>query len=254
MDLDPDAIQHAQARLKIYAQRIVLIRGSFASLARIASAQAFQAVDGVLFDLGLSSLQLDDAQRGFSFQQEGPLDMRFDPDQELTAAELVNGLSLDELVQTLRRYGEERRARAIARAIVRERPVRTTKQLADLVTKVVPRKGPIHPATRTFQALRIAVNNELEALEEALPQAVQVLRSGGRLAVISFHSLEDRLVKDFLVRESKACICPPETPVCLCHHQPTLRILTRKPIRPSLEEKENNPRSRSARLRFAEKL
>ncbi len=228
------------------------MHSSFVRLAEIARACHFVPADGVLFDLGLSSLQLADSTRGFAFMTEGPLDMRFDPTAGgPTAAALVNHLSLEELTTLLYRYGEERQARRIAEAILATRPFHTTKDLAAIVERVVGRRGRIHPATRTFQALRIAVNDELAALEEALPQAVEILASGGRLAVISFHSLEDRLVKHFLRRESRDCICPPGTPVCVCGHRATLRLVTRKPIRPTADEVTANPRSRSARLRVA---
>jgi len=233
----------------------VLVHGSFSRLAEIAHACCFVPADGILFDLGLSSLQLADPRRGFAFMIDGPLDMRFDPTGGgLTAAVLVNRFSPEELATLLYRYGEERRARRIAEAIVAARPLHTTKELAVTVEQVVGRRGRIHPATRTFQALRIAVNDELVALETALPQAVEMLAPGGRLAVISFHSLEDRLVKRFLRRESRDCICPPEIPVCTCNHRATLRLVKRKPIRPTADEIADNPRSRSARLRVAERI
>ncbi len=252
LDRDPAAVEVAHARLASYAGQVVLVHSSFVRLAEIARACHFVPADGVLFDLGLSSLQLADSTRGFAFMTEGPLDMRFDPTAGgPTAAALVNHLSLEELTTLLYRYGEERQARRIAEAILATRPFHTTKDLAAIVERVVGRRGRIHPATRTFQALRIAVNDELAALEEALPQAVEILASGGRLAVISFHSLEDRLVKHFLRRESRDCICPPGTPVCVCGHRATLRLVTRKPIRPTADEVTANPRSRSARLRVA---
>jgi 16S rRNA (cytosine1402-N4)-methyltransferase len=177
--------------------------------------------------------------------------MRFDPSQATTAADLVNDLTGEELADILFQYGEEHRSRRIARAIAAERPIHTTGELAAVVSAAIGRRGRIHPATRTFQALRIAVNRELECLSEALPQALRLLASGGRLAVISFHSLEDRLVKQFFRRESRDCVCPPEVPVCVCDHQATLEIVTKKPIRPSAEEVAANPRSRSAKLRIA---
>jgi 16S rRNA (cytosine1402-N4)-methyltransferase len=233
-----------------------LVHRSFRYLAEIAAQYTFTDVDGVLFDLGLSSLQLADLERGFAFSVDGPLDMRFDRSGPgPTAAELVNELPEEELRTLLYRYGEERLARRIAVAIVQARPLVSTTELADVVAGAVGgRRERIHPATRTFQALRIAVNDELGALEVALPQAIGVLASGGRLAVISFHSLEDRLVKRFLQRESRDCICPPEIPVCRCGHVATVRLVERKPIRPGADEVEANPRSRSARLRLAERL
>jgi len=233
----------------------VLVHSSFTRLAEIAHACHFVPADGILFDIGLSSLQLADPTRGFAFKADGPLDMRFDPTAGgLTAAALVNHLSLEELATLLYRYGEERQSRRIAEAIIAARPLHTTKELAVIVERGVRRRGRIHPATRTFQALRIAVNDELAALEEALPQAVEVLAPGGRLAVISFHSLEDRLVKRFMRRESRDCICPPESPVCICGHRATLRLVMRKPVRPTADEVAANPRSRSARLRVAERI
>ena len=254
LDLDPDALEVASERLAPFGDRVVLRRGSFAQLAALAA--DFVPADGIFFDLGLSSLQLTDPSRGFSFSRPGPLDMRFDPDAGgPTAADLVNGLSVEELAQILYQYGEERQARRIAEAIVAARPLETTEQLAEVVVAAVGgKRGRIHPATRTFQALRIAVNDELSALRVALPQAVDLLRPGGRLVVISFHSLEDRIVKRFFRQESKDCICPPEVPVCACGHRARLRVLTRKPVRPDPDEVARNPRARSARLRAAERL
>ena len=235
---------------------MVLVHGSFALLGDIARANRYDLVDGVLFDLGLSSYQLADPERGFAFTVDGPLDMRFDREaQAPTAAELVNGRSPEELAELIRRYGEDRQASRIARAIVAARPIQSTRQLADIVREAVPRgRGRGHPATLTFQALRIAVNGEIGALSEALPQAVDLLAPGGRLAVVSFHSLEDRLVKRFMRRESKDCICPPEAPVCHCEHRATLRVITRRPVRPSSDEVQVNRRARSARLRISERL
>ncbi len=255
LDRDPAAVEAASVRLVSYAGRVVLVHSSFTRLAEIAHACHFVPADGILFDIGLSSLQLADPTRGFAFKADGPLDMRFDPTAGgLTAAALVNHLSLEELATLLYRYGEERQSRRIAEAIIAARPLHTTKELAVIVERGVRRRGRIHPATRTFQALRIAVNDELAALEEALPQAVEVLAPGGRLAVISFHSLEDRLVKRFMRRESRDCICPPESPVCICGHRATLRLVMRKPVRPTADEVAANPRSRSARLRVAERI
>jgi 16S rRNA (cytosine1402-N4)-methyltransferase len=212
-------------------------------------------VHGVLFDLGLSSLQLAEDERGFSFQVEAPLDMRFSPSQDLTAGDIVNDYSETDLADVIWRYGEEPSSRRIARAIVRARPVSTTTELASIIARTAsgPRRR-IHPATRTFQALRIAVNDELGALAEALEQALPVLGNRGRLVVISFHSLEDRLVKHFFQQESRDCICPPEQPTCTCGHKATLRALTKRIVTPTPQELAANPRSRSARLRAAEKL
>lgn len=252
LDRDPAALAVARQRLMPFGERSVLRHGSFADLATLA--EGFPRVDGVLLDLGLSSLQLADPERGFSFSRQGPLDMRFDPTAGgPTAADLVNALSVKELANLFYHFGEERRSRRIAEAIVAARPLYTTTELAQVVEEAVGSWGPIHPATQTFQALRIAVNQELEALKQALPQAIALLSSGGRLVVISFHSLEDRIVKRFLQQEERDCICPPEVPVCICHHRAQVRVLTKRPIRPEPAEVEMNPRARSARLRAAEK-
>jgi 16S rRNA (cytosine1402-N4)-methyltransferase len=254
LDADPDALLHASKVLEPFGDRATLRVANFRQLGAVAAALDIREVDGILMDLGLSSRQLDDAERGFSFAQDGPLDMRMDRSRRESAADLVNTLSEAELSDILWQYGEERHSRRIARAIVAARPLVTTGQLADLVARTVGRREKIHPATRTFQALRIAVNEELESLSEALPKARDLLCPGGRLAVIAFHSLEDRLVKEFYRQEARACICPPELPVCVCQHQATLRVLTSKPVRPSADETARNPRSRSARLRVAERL
>lgn len=254
LDADPEAIAFARDILRPFGERVVLKAANARHLEAIAPPLGFSQVDGVLLDLGLSSRQLADAERGFSFSQDGPLDMRLNSSQGQNAADLVNHLPETELADLLWRYGEERHSRRIARAIVAGRPLTTTGQLADLVVQTVGRREKIHPATRTFQALRIAVNDELEALDQALPQARDLLRPGGRLAVIAFHSLEDRLVKRFYQRESRDCLCPPEVLVCVCEHQATLRVLTSKPVRPTADEIARNPRSRSARLRVAERL
>jgi 16S rRNA (cytosine1402-N4)-methyltransferase len=224
-------------------------------LAELAVAHDFVPVNGILLDLGLSSLQLADANRGFAFTTDGPLDMRFDTTSSgHTAADLVNHLSCEELADILYEYGEERQSRRIASAIVEARPLHTTQEVVKVIEGAVGRRRDrLHPATLVFQALRIAVNDELAALERALPQAVDLLVPGGRLAVIAFHSLEDRIVKRFMRRESKDCICPPELPVCMCDHEAVLNVITRKPIQPTDEEVGVNPRSRSARLRIAER-
>ncbi|MCL0081662.1 16S rRNA (cytosine(1402)-N(4))-methyltransferase RsmH [Dehalococcoidia bacterium] len=255
LDADPQAIKTAQFTLREYGKSVLLINENFSRLEKVASEHNFRPVHGVLFDLGLSSLQLVDEERGFSFRRDGPLDMRFGPDQELTAAEIVNNFPEDELARLIWSYGEERRSRRIARCIVESRPVKTTLELAGIVAKAVNgERGRIHPATRTFQALRIAVNREMENLVLALEQAVNLLGFGGRLVVISFHSLEDRPVKELLSRETRRCICPPETPVCTCRHTPRLRLVSKGIIRPTSEEIEANPRSRSAKLRVAERI
>jgi 16S rRNA (cytosine1402-N4)-methyltransferase len=212
-------------------------------------------VDGVLLDLGASSMAFDTPERGFSFQVNGPLDMRFDPTNPLTASELVNSLPEAKLADLIYRYGEEKAARRIAQAIVHARPVSCTQALAEVIARASGgKRGRIHPATRTFQALRIAVNKELEAIETVLPHAVQALEPGGRLAVIAFHSLEDRIVKEFYRQESRDCICPPRQPVCTCGHKASIREITHRPIRPTAEEIQQNPRAHSAKLRVAEKL
>jgi len=255
LDRDPAAVKAAGRRLASFGGRVVLVHSSFNHLAEVAQTCRFVSVDGILFDLGFSSLQLADATRGFAFMSDGPLDMRFDPQSDRpTAADLVNQLPVDELAALLSRYGEERHSRRIAEAIVASRPFYTTAELVAVIEQVVKRRTRIHPATRTFQALRIVVNDELAELEKALPQAVEILAPGGRLVVIGFHSLEDRIVKRFMRRESHDCLCPPEVPVCVCNHQATLRVITHKPIRPTPEQVAVNPRARSARLRIAERV
>lgn len=253
IDADPEALARARENLADFASRVRLVRADFSTLQATAAANGFDAVDGILFDLGVSSLQLDTAERGFSFQQEGPLDMRFSG-EGLAAADVVNTFSERELADIIWRYGEERESRRIAREIVAHRPLHSSTELAALVARVKRSREKIHPATRTFQALRIAVNQELEALSLALPQAVDLLVPGGRLAVITFHSLEDRIVKQFIHRESQQCICPPQGPACTCTHRASLRVLNRKPIIPAAEEVARNRRSRSAKLRLAVRL
>ena len=255
IDADPDALKAARERLKAYGAGVLLVNDNFANLQATCFRYNFYPVHGILFDLGLSSLQLDDSRRGFSFQRDGPLDMRFDPGQLVTAADIVNTLPEGELAHLLESYGEERYGRRIAHSIVRERPVTTTLELAQIVERAVPgMRGRIHPATRAFQALRIAVNHELDNLEMALAQAVDLLGFDGRLVVISYHSLEDRIVKQFMQRESRDCICPPQTPRCICGHKASLRLINKKVITPSPAEIKLNPRSRSARLRAAERI
>jgi 16S rRNA (cytosine1402-N4)-methyltransferase len=260
IDADPAALARVGARLAaaVASDQLVLRQGNFANLDAIAAAADFVPVQGVLLDLGLSSDQLGTPERGFAFASDGPLDMRFDPTRGQPAADLVNELDETALADLIYRYGEERRSRAIARRIVAARQrgrIATTAALARLVAEAVPgRPGGIHPATRTFQALRIAVNDELASLEAALPRAVAVLAPGGRLAVITFHSLEDRIVKQFIRREARGCVCPPSVPECVCGHTATLRDLTRHPIEAEPEEVATNPQARSARLRVAERL
>ncbi|MBM4447401.1 MAG: 16S rRNA (cytosine(1402)-N(4))-methyltransferase RsmH [Chloroflexi bacterium] len=255
IDADPKAIEIAKTRLANYIESTIIINDNFANLETICTESNFLPVHGILFDLGLSSTQLETSERGFSFQDDGPLDMRFSPAQELTAADIVNILPEDKLSQILKTYGEERHNKQIARHIIKSRPVNNTLQLANIVEKAIGiRRGKIHPATRTFMALRIAVNRELDNLATALKQTIVCLKHQGRLVVISYHSLEDRIVKQFMLRESKGCLCPPSTPVCKCGHMPSLRIISKKVITPSLTEIKSNPRSRSAKLRVAERL
>jgi 16S rRNA (cytosine1402-N4)-methyltransferase len=257
IDRDDNALEVARDRLAGLEPPPLLHRGDFGDLAAIARAAGFAHVDGVLLDLGVSSPQLDDQDRGFSFRQDGPLDMRMDRRSPLTARMVVNELPERELAELIRRLGEDRWAVRIARFIVERRPLATTRALAAAVEAAVPRAAwprDIHPATRTFQAVRMHVNDELGSLERGLRGAVEILSAGGRLVVIAFHSLEDGAVKRFLATESRDCVCPPQQPVCTCDHRATLRILTRKPVRPSEPEVAANPRSRSARLRAAERL
>jgi len=261
LDLDPEALELARLYLAEFGKRAIIQQASYASLAEQLKRINWSHIDGAMLDLGVSSMQLDTANRGFSFRTRGFLDMRFDPGDPTSAADLVNGLSERELADLIHQYGEERHAKRIAKAIVAARPIRDTLQLASVISSAVSGKGRsqagaerIHPATRTFQALRIAANDELSALERFLPQATQALISGGRLAVIAYHSLEDRIVKKFFRRESSDCICPPDIPVCICGHRAVLQELTRHPIRPGKAEIERNPRARSARLRIASKI
>ncbi len=260
LDADREAVSRARELVEHHPGRVTVRHANFAEIATVAREMGYQPIDGVLMDLGLSSFQLASPERGFSFRSTGPLDMRFNQlAAGSTAADIVNTYAERDLAQILFTYGEESKARRIARAIVVAREagrIETTAQLAALVERAVGgRRGqPIHPATRTFQALRIAVNRELDVLRDALKGALDLLAPGGRIVVISFHSLEDRIVKTFFRNEARGCICPPATPVCVCGHQPVLRILTPKPIRPSEEELVLNPRSRSALLRAAERL
>lgn len=255
LDVDPEALSIARERLSSFGKRVSLRKASYGQMSELCEAEGFSALNGVLLDLGASSMQFDQAKRGFSFSKEGPLDMRFDPSAPLTAANLVNEWPEAELADLIYRYGEERSSRRIARAIVAARPIGTTKELAEVISRTLKgKRGGIHPATRTFQAIRIAVNEELDTLEKALPQALDLLKKGGRLAVIAFHSLEDRIVKQFMRRESRDCICPPEQVICTCGHVASLKEIVRRPIRPQANEVEFNPRARSARLRVAEKL
>ncbi len=255
IDQDPTALAITAENLFEFGNRVYIKRGSYTQMDQLAASLGWHSVSGVLLDLGVSSIQLDIPEKGFSFRTDGPLDMRFDPDGKRPAADLVNHLSEDDLLHILWEFGEERKARRIVKAIISSRPIHTTGQLAALIEKVVGKnmKG-IHPATRTFQALRIAVNNELENIKDVLPKAVDLLAPGGKLAVITFHSLEDRIVKHFFQQESKSCLCPPELPVCQCGHKAIIRIMKPNFIQPDEKEIKDNPRSRSAKLRVAHKL
>jgi 16S rRNA (cytosine1402-N4)-methyltransferase len=261
-DLNTEAIKQAIKRLKKYKNRVTLYHSNYSKLERIAYEQPdVHKISGILLDLGISSFQLESQSGGFSFQINGPLDMRFGgPDQRVTAAEIINKWTEKELINILQSYGEERHSWAIAQEIVKTRKTKiisTTSELVQIIEKVYsnkPKPKKIHPATKTFQALRIAVNEELDSLRLVLPQALNMLSPGGRLAIISFHSLEDRIVKQFFRQESRGCLCPPEFPVCRCGHKAQLTLITRKVITPSLEEIKQNYRARSAKLRVAEKI
>ena len=255
LDVDPQALALARKTLAPYEQRTHLVQASYVSLSSQLDQLGWKAVDGILLDLGVSSMQFDTPERGFSFMNDAPLDMRFGPSMLQSAADMVNEYSESELADLIYRYGEERDSRKIARAIVRARPLHTTRELAAVIEAVSPRRGDrIHPATRTFQALRIAVNDELASVEAVLPQALAELRSGGRLAVISFHSLEDRIVKDFFREQSKDLVNPPYEQIYPEERKATLKEVNRKPITPSDEEIKSNPRARSAKLRIVEKI
>jgi 16S rRNA (cytosine1402-N4)-methyltransferase len=255
IDADPEAIRIARARLEDFRDSTILVNQNFTELQAICYKYDFFPVHGILFDLGLSSIQLNGSGRGFSFQHDAPFDLRLNPEQELTAADFVITYSDNELFSLIKTYGEEGHARRIARSIVLKRPIKTTLQLVRIIEQAVGgKRGKIHPATKTFQALRISVNQELEHLESALRQAVSLLGFEGRLVVISYHSLEDRIVKQFMQREARDCICPPGTLACVCGHTASLRLVRRRVITPSAAEVQANPRSRSARLRVAERV
>jgi 16S rRNA (cytosine1402-N4)-methyltransferase len=259
IDLDPEAIKAAKMKLQEFGDRAILINDNYKNLNIIIQDQkGFNQINGVLLDLGLSSYELEDETRGFSFRGSSFLDMRFGA-TEKTAAYIINQYKEENLIRIFKEYGEERYAKQIAREIINQRklqPIRTTEQLVKIIEQVYQNKPKlkIHPATKVFQALRIEVNHELENLQELLPQALNLLAKGGRLVVISFHSLEDRIVKEFFKNQAKGCICPPKLPICTCNHEPSLKILTKKIIIPSLGEVKKNPRSRSAKLRAAIKL
>lgn len=258
IDQDPNAHEAAGKRLAEYKDRITFVRDNFGNIKSILDSLGIEKIDGMLLDIGVSSHQLDEAERGFSYQQDAPLDMRMNPDRPFSAYDVVNGYDEDELDRVIFTYGEERWARRIAQFIVKEReakPIETTGELVDIIKKAVPkgaRKDGPHPAKRTFQAIRIEVNGELEVLQRAIDDVAARLAVGGRLCIITFHSLEDRIVKEAFRKQENPCICPPQFPVCVCGKKPLGRVITRKPVLPSKEELEENPRSRSAKLRVLE--
>ena len=260
IDRDADAIKETSESLYEYKDRIFYVHGNFADTAEIMDAEGIGSADGMIFDLGLSSPQLDDENRGFSYMHDAPLDMRMDREDTLSAFEAVNSWSEDRLRQIFYEYGEEKYSRAIAQAIIRKRakdPLKTTFELRDAIISAMPaaaRREPQHPAKRCFQALRIAVNDELGSIDNMLESAPKRLKTGGRICVISFHSLEDRLVKNSFSAYAKGCVCPRDFPVCLCGFEPVLKILTKKPLLPSKAEVDSNPRARSAKLRVAERI
>ncbi|MCB0211044.1 MAG: 16S rRNA (cytosine(1402)-N(4))-methyltransferase RsmH [Anaerolineae bacterium] len=255
-DQDEHALKIARRQLAEFDARVHLHHSNFDQLSDVVQRYHIPPADGILLDIGVSSMQLDQSERGFSFQADGPLDMRMDTSAQESAADLVNHLPEDELANLIYQYGEEPRSRRIARAIVKARPITHTLQLAEIVAKAAggrqSGRRKIHPATRTFQALRVAVNKELDVLERVLPQALASLKPGGRLAVISFNSLEDRIVKQYFKRESQDCICPPDQLFCTCRHKAIVIIITKKPVTPSSAEIDANPRARSAKLRVVE--
>ncbi len=261
IDRDPHALERAQSRLANYSDRLDTAHGNYSEIQQILQQRHIDKVDGLILDLGVSTLQLMDPARGFSFQPEkdGPLDMRADPGDSVTAADLLVNLSDAELASVFKIYGEERRSKRIVRAIRNAQgvsPIVTTRQLSKILSEVIPAKpsSKTHPATRVFQSLRLVVNKELEHLKSALKDSLQVLNAGARILIISFHSLEDRIVKNFFRDEEKGCICPPRIPVCVCGRKPTLKTVTRKPVVPDATEIERNPRSSSAKMRVAERV
>ncbi|XOU94670.1 MAG: 16S rRNA (cytosine(1402)-N(4))-methyltransferase RsmH [Candidatus Kerfeldbacteria bacterium] len=268
LDLNNDTFVVAKENLKEFNNRVTYVQENFSKIKQIYNEQfSIYKINGILLDLGFSSLELEGEDRGFSFKIDSPLDMRYDQRQSLTAAEIVNTWSFDNLKKVIQEYGQERLAQAIAKKIIDSRlnkNITKTKNLVEVILlafreklgtdKEIPWIGGIHPATRTFQALRIAVNDEINNLKKVLPQSIDLLESGGRLAIISFHSLEDRIVKHYFRKESIDCICPPEIPDCRCDHHAKIKLITKKPIKPSEEEIKINPRSRSALLRVVEKI
>lgn len=260
IDADEEALVESQQRLRSFGNRKTLIKGNFADIGQILKELHIEKVDGIVLDLGVSSHQLENADRGFSFSINAPLDMRMDRSRKLNAYDLINTFSIQELAKIIRGYGEETMAGRIVRAISEQRkktPIRTTSELAQIIAQAVPpkfRRKKIHPATRTFQAIRIAVNNELENLHQAMGDGINLLNKQGRFCVISFHSLEDRIVKNTFRSWEKGCICPPDIPFCTCNRKPMLKVITKKPIIPGGIELADNPRARSAKLRTAERI
>lgn len=257
IDDDERAIESASKRLEQYRHRILMVQGNFANMKTILASRHIEAVDGILLDLGISSYQIDNAERGFSYMHDGPLDMRMNRDANKTAEQVVNSDSEEALARIFREYGEERHARLIARKLVQERfrtKISSTHQLAEIVRAKVPAQHHIKSLARIFQALRIEVNNELDNLTSFLKDVLEIMKPGARLVIISYHSLEDRLVKEFFHQQTHPCQCPPQLPVCICHKKATMRLVTRGIVRPSPEEIKSNPRSRSAKLRAAERI
>ena len=260
LDQDSDAITAAVNKLEGTACRFIPVQRNFQDIGNVLDMLCIEKVDGIMFDLGVSSYQLDTPERGFSYMQDGPLDMRMDRDQKRSAYDIVNGYSQADLYRIIKTYGEERWAKRIAAFIVearREKPLERTEELVQVIKKAIPagaRKDGPHPAKRTFQAIRIEVNHEMDALKSGLDAAVRWLNPGGRICVISYHSLEDRIVKDMFQSFANRCTCPPDLPVCMCGKEPILKVLTRKPIVPTADEIARNPRARSAKLRVAQKL
>ena len=255
IDADHEAIEVSKNRLEEYGERFIYDNSNFKNIKKIAMKSKFVPCHGILFDLGVSSLQLDKESRGFSFRRKAPLDMRFSINQTLTAQDVLNTFSESEISDILYQYGEERQSRKIAKLIIENRPLSNADELSDLIKKNIRQTNyKINPSTKTFQALRIYINEELNSLSQALEQSVEILGVGGRMAVISYHSLEDRIVKNFFKKESKYCICPPNIPECDCGHFPKLKIITKKPVSPSQSEIDANKRSRSAKLRVVERI
>ncbi|QNO16298.1 16S rRNA (cytosine(1402)-N(4))-methyltransferase RsmH [Alkalicella caledoniensis] len=255
IDQDQYALDYNKNQLQIFGNNFIPYKSNFSNLKDVLEDIGIEKVDGIVFDLGVSSPQLDLGERGFSYNHDAPLDMRMDRGNNLTAMEVVNNWKEQEIFEIIRDYGEEKWAKRIAQFIVEYRPINTTLELVDVIKKAVPkgaRKDGPHPAKRTFQAIRIAVNDELGVLKTGIQQGIDSLKNGGRISVITFHSLEDRIVKNIYKENFIQCICPKEYPVCVCNHERKVKIITKKPIEPSVEELEENPRARSAKLRVAE--